>query len=161
MRFCILRIESMKSRTNEGIDLLRGIAAFGIVACHLNLLPMTAMAWKVRALCDMNVALFAALSGFLMWRSEGLPPMGVYAKKRCLRLLPVYAIWTAVFILFGFVFDLLVRHGINPKWQEPGYVLDVVFLGQASAHLWFVVCLFFGCKCLFLIDVKYLCSSNR
>ena len=48
------------------LDLLRGIAAFGIVGCHLSLSPRSDGGALVTSLCDFNVGLFAALAGFLM-----------------------------------------------------------------------------------------------
>lgn len=51
---------------NVGIDVLRGIAAFGIVGCHLLLLPMSNAGRLLTSCCDMNVGVFAALSGYLM-----------------------------------------------------------------------------------------------
>ena len=48
------------------IDFLRGIAAFGIVGCHLSLMPRTDGGALVTSLCDFNVGLFAALAGVLM-----------------------------------------------------------------------------------------------
>lgn len=127
----------------DGIDWLRGIAAFGIVGCHLALTPMNDVCWRIHDLCDMNVGLFAAVSGFLMWKPDGFGGLASYVRKRCSRLLPVYFVWTLVFIAFGFVFDLFVRHGINEKWLDWSYYPKVVFGGQASAHLWFLICLFY------------------
>ncbi len=46
------------------LDLLRGIAAFGIVGCHLSLSPRSEGGALVTSLCDFNVGLFAALAGF-------------------------------------------------------------------------------------------------
>jgi len=48
----------------NGIDWLRGIAAFGIVGCHLNLAPTTAADTLLRHFCDMNVGVFGCISGF-------------------------------------------------------------------------------------------------
>ena len=127
----------------EGLNLLRGIAAFCIVAVHLNMVPMTDWAWRVHDVCDMNVGLFAAISGFLMYKPLGLERFKEYAKKRCCRLLPIYFVWTLIFILFGFAFDFLVRHSINEKWMSWSYYPKVLFGGQASAHLWFLICLFY------------------
>ena len=45
------------------IDILRGIAAFGIVGCHLMLSPRTNAGSWVTHFCDMNVAVFAVLAG--------------------------------------------------------------------------------------------------
>ncbi len=136
------------------IDLLRGIAAFGIVACHLNLLPMTDAAWNLRWFSDMFVGLFAALSGYLMSKSEiraWLP----YAQKRCVRILPTYAVWTVVFILFGLIFDYFVRHEINPKWSSDGFVFSVIFQGGAAVQLWFLISLFYGQLLLGLLAIWF------
>lgn len=127
----------------DGIDWLRGIAAFGIVGCHLALTPMNDTCCRIHDLCDMNVGLFAALSGFLMWRPEGFGGLANYTKKRCLRLLPVYLMWTLVFMMFGFVFDIFIRHGVNEKWLDWSYYPKVLFGGQISAHLWFLICLLY------------------
>lgn len=127
----------------DGIDWLRGMAAFGIVGCHLALSPMDDKCWRIHDLCDMNVGLFAALSGFLMWKQEGLGGLKNYVNKRCSRLLPIYLVWTLVFMIFGFVFDIFIRHGINEKWLRWSFYPKVLFGGQISAHLWFLICLLY------------------
>lgn len=134
-----------------GLELLRGIAAFGIVGCHLALLPMTKAAWMLRALCDMNVCLFAAISGWLF--ADGLLKQGQtslrkgfwpYVKRRAQRLLPTYFTWSAIYIAFGIVFDMMTRHQLNPKLFRDGFWLGVLLKGNASTHLWFIICLFYA-----------------
>ena len=49
------------------IDILRGIAAFGIVGCHIMTDPRTASGEAVRHFCDMNVAVFAVLAGYFTY----------------------------------------------------------------------------------------------
>lgn len=127
----------------DGIDFLRGIAAFCIVGCHVALLPMTDIGWRIHDLCDMNVGVFAALSGFLMWKEDGVGPWRAYARRRASRLLPIYFLWTGVFVLFGFVFDVAIRHALNEKWLDWDYYPKLIFGGQASAHLWYLVCLLY------------------
>ena len=68
-----------------GIDLLRGVAAFGIVGCHLSLAPRTAGGELVTALCDFNVGLFAAVAGFLMCGGKGDAGWLTYIGKRAKR----------------------------------------------------------------------------
>lgn len=126
---------------NWRIELLRGVAAFGIVGCHLALSPQTDMGHAIVSFCDMNVGLFAALSGFLMSMKGSWMD---YVRRRLRRLLPIYVAWTVFFVLFGLCFDLAIRHGINPKWERPGFIWRVVFLGDASTHLWFLVCLLYA-----------------
>ena len=141
--------EKTKSHSSS-IDLLRGIAAFGIVACHLNLIPLTDGALIARWYSDMFVGLFAALSGYLMVTSSRLSIDGAfhawlrYVMKRAIRILPTYIVWTIVYIIFGFIFDFFVRHGINPKWSSDGYMVRVIFRGNSASHLWFLICLFYG-----------------
>ena len=55
-----------------GIDLLRGIAAFGIVGCHLSLSPKTAAASWLLHFCDMNVAVFAVVAGYFTHTGGGI-----------------------------------------------------------------------------------------
>ncbi len=139
---------------NRALELLRGISAFGIVACHLNLSAMTSAGWNVRALADMNVGLFAALSGFLMWKNNRNDSWVGYAKKRCVRLLPTYFVWTIGYVIFGFCFDLLVRHGINPKWYSISYIPSVLFKGNSACHLWFLIALLYS-QLFFYVIAKY------
>lgn len=137
---------------NYSIEFLRGLAAFGIVGCHLALTPMTESALQLRALCDMNVCLFAALSGYLMAEGEirngsgkeGFAEWWNYVCKRTKRLIPTYIVWTLVYVLVGFVFDYLFRHQLNPKYHNPGFILNVIFCGSSATHLWFLICLFYA-----------------
>ena len=127
-----------------GIDVLRGVAAFGIVGCHLSLAPRTAGGDLVTALCDFNVGLFAAVSGFLMCGNKGGNGWLGYVGKRARRLLPTYFFWSAVFILATVTFDLLLDGGqLNPKYGTWVFWGKVVFAGDASTHLWFLACLFY------------------
>ena len=83
------------------LDLLRGIAAFGIVGCHLSLSPRTEGGALVTSLCDFNVGLFAALAGFLMCGVKGWCEYASYIKKRVLRLVPTYLFWSVVFLVLS------------------------------------------------------------
>lgn len=131
------------------IDLLRGIAAFGIIGCHLMLYPKTGEAAALTGLCDMFVGLFAALSGFLMGVKGNFEIPGdrlfflAYIRKRAMRILPAYCFWTFVYIVFGLIFDMAVRNALSEKWFAAGFWMSTIFLGGASCHLWFLVCLFY------------------
>lgn len=130
-----------------GIDLLRGIAAFGIVGCHLCLSPRTDGGNLVTALCDFNVGVFAAVAGFLMCRRDKADQIGfgAYLEKRAKRLLPTYFFWSFVFVFATVSFDFLLDGGrLNPKYGTVPFWVRVVFGGDASTHLWFLVCLFYA-----------------
>lgn len=131
----------------NGITLLRCVAAFFIVGCHLQLFPRTAGGAAITSLCDMNVGLFAAISGFLM--VESLDKSGVavegYARKRAARLLPGYFFWTAFYLLASLVFSLVMNKAIDVgKYFSLQFWLDVVLCGGASCHLWFIASLLYA-----------------
>ena len=126
-----------------GIELLRGIAAFGIVGCHLLLSPRTGAGALVTCFCDMNVGVFAALSGYLMafGRWEGWIE---YLQKRAKRILPVYAGWTIVYLIFSAAFQIVDGGAVNARYVDVGWWTNVVFWGAAATHLWFLVSLFYA-----------------
>ena len=133
-----------------GIDVLRGVAAFGIVGCHLSLFPRTVGGDLVISLCDFNVGVFAALAGFLMWGAKGC--WREYAAKRIKRLLPTYFAWTIVFILMTALFDLIYDGGqLNPRYMTISFWARAIFAGGSATHLWFIVCLFYAQLALYTV----------
>lgn len=135
-----------------GLNLLRGIAAFGIVGCHLSLSPRTVGGEWVTSLCDFNVALFAAISGFLMPQAK---PVFEYVTKRAIRLLPTYFAWSAVYVVATALFDLILDGGaLDVRYYSLSNWLGVVFYGNAAAHLWFLISLFYGQVLLRLFNVS-------
>ena len=134
----------MSKDRRVGIDLLRGIAAFGIVGCHLSLSPRTVGGELVTALCNFNVGVFAAVAGFLMHGGKLESGWLGYVRKRARRLLPTYFLWSMFFVLAIAVFDLLFDGGqLNPRYRTFGFWERVVLTGGAGPHLWFLICLFY------------------
>ena len=133
----------------HGWDLLRGIAAFGIVGCHLGLSQRTTGGEWVTALCNFNVGLFAAISGFLMdLRGRD------YIQKRARRILPTYFIWSLIYVVATGMFDLVFDGGrLNERFYSVSNWLQILFCGSAGAHLWFLVCLFYAQIMLFGINI--------
>ena len=128
-----------------GVDFLRGLAAFGIVGCHLSLAPRTAGGDLVTLLCDFNVGLFAAMAVFFMCGGCDDKGWFAYVGKRARRLLPTYFVWSAVFILTTAVFDMLWDGGcVNPRYETMSFWWRVVFLGGSATQLWFLICLFYA-----------------
>ena len=141
---------------NLAIELLRGMAALGIIGCHLSLSPMTDGAKALNLFCDMNVCLFASISGWCLAesglrRSISDESFMSYVLRRAKRLLPLYAFWSVTFLLLGVLFDIFVQHQINPKLQTGRFYLQVLLMGDASTHLWFLICLFYAQVILKLI----------
>lgn len=123
------------------IDILRGIAAFGIVGCHIMTDPRTASGEAVRHFCDMNVAVFAVLAGYFTHLSAD----GWWAsvRSRLERLVPPYVFWTLVFLLFFFILNV-VNHKDLSQYGRIGFWLAVIVRGAGSGgHLWFIAALIY------------------
>ena len=128
-----------------GLDLLRGIAAFGIVGCHLSLEPRTIGGGIVTSLCDFNVGLFAAVAGFLMYGVNDRESWLAYVRKRFWRILPVYFSWSVVYLCLIAVFDILFDGGhLNPRYHTLGFWFSAVFWGRSTSQLWFLPSLFYA-----------------
>lgn len=141
----------------KGLDLLRGIAAFGIVGCHLSLFPRTIGGNLVISLCDFNVGVFAALAGFLMWGAKG--SSREYVIRRTKRLLPTYCVWTAIFIVMTALFDLVYDGGqLNIRYSTVSFWARAIFAGRSATHLWFIACLFYAQLALFK---AFLCYDGK
>lgn len=122
-----------------GIDLLRGIAAFGIVGCHLILAPRAPAADWLTHFCDMNVAVFGVIAGF--FTRVSLDDCASHdILRRLKRLLPTYAVWTLVFLAASAVFKIAAHDDLG-QYANPGFWASVVFFGGSSAHLWFLAVL--------------------
>jgi peptidoglycan/LPS O-acetylase OafA/YrhL len=102
------------------IDGLRAVAAMNVLVCH----AMLGSAWAprlVRPLLDggMGVSLFFVLSGFLLFlpflrareRGERVP-LGPYALRRMLRILPAYYVNLVILLLFQWPEGLTTRSGL-------------------------------------------------
>lgn len=123
-----------------GVDLLRGIAAFGIVGCHLMLSPRTdAGSWATH-FCDMNVAVFATLAGY--FTHSGGSGVLCDIKRRLSRLLPLYFFWSVVFVLASLMFKT-IAHDDMSQYGQVGFWSGVIFRGGSSCHLWFIAALIY------------------
>lgn len=122
-----------------GIDLLRGVAAFGIVGCHLILDPRTAAAGWLTHFCDMNVAVFGVIAGFFTCASLDADASHDIV-RRLKRLLPTYAVWTLVFLSASAAFKIAAHDDLG-QYASPRFWTSVVFFGGSAAHLWFLAVL--------------------
>lgn len=124
-----------------GIDILRGIAAFGIVGCHLLTEPRTAAGSAILHFCGMNVAVFAVLAGYFTHiLPEGL---GASLRHRLGRLVPIYVLWTLVFLSVQFILKMVHHEGLA-QYGQIGFWISVVFKGYGSGgYLWFIIALIY------------------
>lgn len=137
------------------IDLLRGIAAFFIVGCHLQLLDYTPGAKLLLSCCDMNVGVFAAISGFMMKRNEVDCLWSEYVLRRGCRLFPAYIFWTVLYLCASAIYQCYFGMGLKSRFREGGFWVEVIFLGAGATHLWYLICLFYA-QCIVFPVRKYL-----
>jgi peptidoglycan/LPS O-acetylase OafA/YrhL len=93
------------------LDAMRGIAAILVFVTHATVLldiKPALLGWILPHLADLGVALFFALSGFLLYRpfaadrlgGPAAPTMGAFARNRVLRILPAYWVVLTVLLLY-------------------------------------------------------------
>ena len=149
-----------------GLDVLRAVAAFGIVGQHIELFPRTWLGTVLTNYTDLNVGVFGAVSGFLLCRSisasisadkQGLLKL---IRRRCSRLVVVYLVWTIIYLAFSCLFSAFFKcEGLNPKMYKIGFWVDSLLFGGASCHLWYLICLFY-LTCILVAWAK-LCHPSR
>lgn len=135
-------------RRYSGLDLLKFISAFGIVGCHLGLADRSDAANVVMRLTDINVGIFAAISGFFIAMGiEKALPLREAVRKRALRLLPMYFVWTGFYFVASVVFG---RH--FERLVDGRYLVGAIFQGGAACHLWYLIALFYLTLCVLLVN---------
>jgi len=125
------------------VDLLRVVAIFGIVGCHLNLPNMTHGAEILKRYTDYNVGVFAALAGFFLFSSHDAD-FTTYVKKRAKRLLPSYFVWTFIYVAFSTALHVVQGRGVDGRLFTMVGWADILLRGNSSCHLWFVISLFYA-----------------
>ncbi len=127
-----------------GIDFLRGLAALGIVGCHLSLANPTAGAKWLGMFTDLNVGVFAMLAGlFYAGSCAKFDSWSDYLKQRGSRLLVPYVLWSIFYVTIDIVFDTLAGKTLTFQPNSGRYWASVVFQGGGAAHLWFLIVLFY------------------
>jgi peptidoglycan/LPS O-acetylase OafA/YrhL len=128
-----------------GVDLLKGLAAYGVVVIHsLGRQPRTAATESfVGLFLGFSVPYFLAVSLFLTsGKLLSTGPQG-FLRGRVERLIIPYLVWTAIFVAVrSALYAATGRAGdLRSLWGSP---LPVLFLGVASAQLYFIPLLFVG-----------------
>jgi peptidoglycan/LPS O-acetylase OafA/YrhL len=136
----------------EGLDMLRGLAAFVVVLIHTQALPNDDVKAMLLDLLPPANAVFAIMAGFFML--EGLrkrAEAGVWLTSRFQRLVLPYLLWTAFYILLNMVFDALSHKPSSFMSSDWRFWRDVLLCGQGATHLWFLPTLFYAQCFLFLV----------
>lgn len=137
----------------SGLDVLKFIAAFGIVGCHLGLSNRTVGADVVMRLTDINVGIFAAISGFFLAMGMDRPgTIAIDLAKKGKRLLPMYLFWTLLYM----VVSTVLGHHFD-RLTDGRYLCSALFQGGASCHLWYLIALFYF-SVVFVVVGRVLCG---
>lgn len=132
-----------------GLDWLRGFAAFFIVGCHLGLPERTAGGVALTFFCDSFVGVFAAIGGFLLYKSITACPSNDIKRilnKRIRRLFPIYVIWTILWLVVRWGAEPFLGGGSFSQESSEGLRFwgRVVFGGGARITLWFLINLLYA-----------------
>jgi len=147
---------NMDAHRYNGFDWLRGVAILFIVTLHLSV--GTTPSWSRISIfgAQSGVAVFAAISGFLLAvlidKSSGGSVWSLVA-HRARRLLPPYLKWTAFYLAALSFMDWRfgVPHGYLANFS-PRFLATAVLRGAAEIHLWFVPSLFIASIALVAVD---------
>ena len=122
------------------LDGLRAVASLGIIVTHVSF--QTGTGWGFAGRFDFFVAVFFALSAFLLWRRRGLHTLSGYARSRVARLLPAYyACVVAVMLLLPDAHSLTLTQLLSNLTSTQIYVVDG--LAPGLTHLWSLCVEFF------------------
>lgn len=138
----------------EGLDMLRGLAAFVVVLIHTQALPNDAVKALLLDLLSPANAVFAIMAGFFML--EGLRKRAearAWLTSRLQRLVLPYLLWTAFYLLLNVGFDALSHKPSSFVFSDWRFWWGVLFCGGGATHLWFLPTLFYAQCLLFMVWV--------
>ena len=115
------------------LDGLRALAAMGVVVTHVSF--QTRTGWSFAERFDYFVAVFFALSAFVLWRRRGWHTAGGYYLSRAGRILPAYWVCVvAVILLFPDARSMTWTQVLANLTSTQVFVVDG--LAPGLTHLW-------------------------
>lgn len=115
------------------LDGLRALAAMGVVVTHVSF--QTRTGWSFAERFDYFVAVFFALSAFVLWRRRGRHTAGGYYLSRAGRILPAYWVCVvAVILLFPDARSMTWTQVLANLTSTQVFVVDG--LAPGLTHLW-------------------------
>lgn len=128
------------------IDVLRALAIFAVIIIHslsiaiapfLKEKPQIFYILGTDQIMRFCVPFFIAVSGYLLAAKylDTKIPIGDFLKKRALSLLPAYLFWSAIIYVYLKYFTQEPKNSYN--------FLQIILLGRADYHLYFVPVLFY------------------
>ena len=128
-----------------GLDLLKGIAAFFIVGCHLRMAE-TSAAEALLHFCNMFVGVFGAISGFLLAGAmQKYRKLSEVMVRRLHRFVPLSFSWSLLYVIVSWGFGFMQEDSTKiERLSNLDYWLSVVFYGGSSCHLWYLSALIYS-----------------
>ncbi|MBI3342386.1 acyltransferase [Candidatus Curtissbacteria bacterium] len=142
------------------IDILKALAIIAVILIHTTSVSFNYV--KLASIQNLlifdqflrfSVPLFVATSGYLLaikYLNQNLK-LSEFFQKRALKLLPSYLVWTAIIYIY--------LHYFTHEPQQHYSLFEIIFLGRADYHLYFVPMLF-QLYLLFPV-ILYLYKKNR
>ncbi|MEL7038721.1 MAG: acyltransferase [Cyanobacteria bacterium J06592_8] len=142
-----------------GIDLFRGIAMYAVVILHSDQgIDVSSAVWnKIIDFCGLAVPFFLAASFYFSVMKIQISPDKFSLRKRIMRLLPPYLIWSAIYIVYKcvkYVVDSDLEQ-LKNVFKDP---ISLIFFGSSSIQMYFLPLLMTGTFTLLLAN--YLIKTN-
>lgn len=146
-----------------GVEWLRGISALAIVGCHEALPKLTEGALWIKSFTDLFVGVFAMLSGlFFLSSCSKLNSLRDCFLKKGGRILIPYFVWTFIYVAVDLVMDIVsAKPQLSFQPQSIEYWTSIVLQGNGSAHLWFLICLFYALMLAFVILIPLMRNIGK
>lgn len=124
------------------IDYLRCFAILAVIAIHtaaaLTRVPDPANYFAVslwQSLSSFAVPLFITISGFVLWLSYKPSTIGGFYRRRFLRIIPPYLIFTVVYLVANILKSFVVTGIFHyPSWGE---IVNAFLFATSNEHMWF------------------------
>lgn len=133
-------------------DWLRAFGSFMIVGCHLifSLSPASVLG-VLRNSTDVFVGIFGMIAGFFMClcHIQKKQTAQTFAVQRVRRLVIPYLVWSVCFVGANCLFDSLRQQPLTFELLSAKAWGEVLLLGAAGPHTWFLIALFYGQMLLF------------
>lgn len=120
---------------NAALDALRVLSLVGIVTLHVaggGFHDSKPLAFVLDELSRFAVPVFFLLSAYF-WKADELARPLALVGRVARRVLPAFALWTAVFVLLR-----QLEHPSRPLDLSPGALLNLAWSGGPAFHLWFL-----------------------
>jgi surface polysaccharide O-acyltransferase-like enzyme len=135
-----------KQKRFVGIDLIRGIAAYGVAILHSGDITtgtsISFWATQVQRFCGFTVPFFLIASFYLSINQIHTNGKTTSLLSRFQRLIIPYLVWSLLYVLMRWIKLVGLQESINT--EKITDFVAIVFMGSAGIHLYFIPLIFVG-----------------